>query len=74
MQAYLIFGAGAGAFGSKLNIGGATIVHGDNCPRDSSPSRQFSKETVLQGDYCPRMTLSKDTIVQIYFFPRRQLH
>ena len=26
------------------------IIQGNNCPRDSSPRRQFSKETIVQGD------------------------
>ena len=69
-------------------IGGATIVQGaivqgDNCPRDFCPSRQLSKETIVQGDYCPRTTFvqgdycprrlfSKETVISIIVQGSRQ--
>ena len=31
-----------------------TVVQGPLCPRDISPIRLLSKETLVQGDYCPR--------------------
>ena len=31
-----------------------TVVQGPLCPRDISPRRLLSKETLVQGDYCPR--------------------
>ena len=32
-----------------------TVVQGPLCPRDISPRRLLSKETLVQGDYCPRL-------------------
>ena len=56
--------------------GGATIVQGaivqgDNCPRDSCPSRQFSKETIVQGDYCPRGSCPMRLLSKEDFCPRK---
>ena len=31
-----------------------TVVQGPLCPKDISPRRLLSKETLVQGDYCPR--------------------
>ena len=71
-----------GGSGTATIVQGA-IVQGDNCPRDFCPSRQLSKETIVQGDYCPRTTFvqgdycprrlfSKETVISIIVQGSRQ--
>ena len=45
-----------------------TVVQGPHCPRDISPRRLLSKETLVQGDYCPRWKFETLRAVHIIFF------
>ena len=45
-----------------------TVVQGPLCPRNISPRRLLSKETLAQGDYCPRRKFGTLRAVHIIFF------
>ena len=67
MSLYLILIDGVDTFAQ------GTVVQGPLCPRDISPRRLLSKETLVQGDISPRRLLSKVKVWNIkgcsyYFF------
>ena len=53
---------------SESFLGVATIVQGDSFPMDFFPMTQLSKETIVQWDFCPRKLLPLKGLLKLIFF------
>ena len=56
---------------SKDTFVQGTVVQGHFSPRDISPRRHLSKETLVQGDFCPRYKF--ETLIAVHIFFSRSI-